>query len=301
MIKLNFVAIIISLKIKRCKLYISRVYGGIIMNYLKKRLSNKDFIFEWVFIVILCIGIAYYYKNRHSYIVISGIIIVILLNILNYYKKENKSIYCNRKAVFTFFFVYIITFYQSELFSKLTTFYQSKLFFKLTTLQSTLLKVIFAQLIIVILPILTCYFFKIRLKNFSWKCSFKWLLITLLIFNIIFLPQLYYDGLWILKYKNFSNVTDYMIDVVNTLIFNAGCEELVFRGFGFAAIKSFELSDVKANIIQSILFGLTHLYGVQSISGICWHILLGYIFGKIYLNSKSLTPGITLHLLVNSV
>lgn len=283
------------------------------MSYIKKRLSNIDFIFEWVFIIILCIAISYYYKNGNSYIIISGIIIVILLDIINYYKKENKSIYYNRKAIFTFFFVYIITFYQnklfseltaffqSELFSKLKTFFQSKLFFKLTTLQSDVLKVIFVQLIIVILPILTCYFFKIRLKNFSWKCSFKWILITLLIFGIIFLPQLYYYGLWILKYKNFTNITDYLINVANALIFNAGFEELVFRGFAFAAIKSFELSDTKSNIIQSILFGLIHLYAVPSIIGICLHTLYGYILGKIYLSSKSLTPGILLHLLINCV
>ena len=35
--------------------------------------------------------------------------------------------------------------------------------------------------------------------------------------------------------------------------------------------------------------------------GLSYHILMGYVLGKLYLKSKSLTPSIILHLLINQV
>lgn len=48
---------------------------------------------------MLCIGITHYYKDSNRLITISGIVIVTLLNIINYYKKEEGKIYLNSKSI----------------------------------------------------------------------------------------------------------------------------------------------------------------------------------------------------------
>ncbi|MGG7213475.1 CPBP family intramembrane glutamic endopeptidase [Clostridium nigeriense] len=261
-----------------------------ILSDIKSKVQTKELILEWIFIIILCMGIVIYYEKFYiKYSSVTGISVVILLNILKFCDKDDESIFGNRKSIFTFILAYIITLYPNKIFIYLLPFIGS--IFTLT----------FVRIIIIILPIFSCYFWKIKLRDFNWKLSFKWLAIIIVIFFALLMPELYKYGTSLFMYRNFSSLFDYIFNIVMALIFNAGFEEIIFRGFLISALKSFQLSDTKVNIIQSILFGIPHLYLVSSPLGICWHILIGYILGKVYLNSKSLTPGIILHLLINWV
>ena len=82
-------------------------------------------------------------------------------------------------------------------------------------------------------------------------------------------------------------------------------KNLVNRGLFITGLKGCGFTDEKANIIQSLVFGVLHCFAYLS-NGIIIAILLtvlqtllGYLFGKIYLTTKSLTPGIMIHIVWN--
>ena len=85
---------------------------------------------------------------------------------------------------------------------------------------------------------LTCYFFSIKLTDFNWKTSFKWLVVSCVIFIILFIPKIYIDGFSVFKYNKFSCISDYIFDSFDALIFNASFEEVLFRGFLISLLKS---------------------------------------------------------------
>lgn len=86
----------------------------------------------------------------------------------------------------------------------------------------------------------------------------------------------------------------------------------MFRGFLISGLLSFNMEKWKANIIQSVIFGLGHCFVVSK--GLGFHIsalaailhtsqqmMIGYVLGKIYLKTNSLLPGIILHGLLDGV
>lgn len=155
------------------------------------------------------------------------------------------------------------------------------------------------------MPIFSCYLFKIKLSYFKWNISIKDLILVILVFLIYYSPKLILYGLQDLKINSYYSISDYIFSILNTLIFNSIYEEIVFRGFLVSGLKDFKLNDLKINIFQSIIFSIPHLYqfisGLISMLGLSYHIIVGYLLGKIYLKTKSLTPSIVLHLLTNTV
>jgi len=83
------------------------------------------------------------------------------------------------------------------------------------------------------------------------------------------------------------------------------CEETVFRGYLMNRLRKLVPSEQTALIIQAILFALIHLprylttYPALSpltiISQLVTVALLGYLFGWLFLKSRSLWPGIIVH------
>ena len=249
------------------------------------RKSNiKEEILEVIFLIGMFVVLWQYYRYSYiSHLIVSLIIIIVLLNLLS--DNESMNIPSKRKAIFPFIYIYILIFFQSTLYLKLMTLP------KIVSIQSSIIRLIIIQIIVIILPMLTCYFFSIKLTDFNWKTSFKWLVVSCVIFI---------DGFSVFKYNKFSCISDYIFDSFDALIFNASFEEVLFRGFLISLLKSFKLNNTKINIIQSIIFGLIHIYQT-SFWGLSYHILMGYVLGKLYLKSKSLTPSIILHLLINQV
>ena len=83
-------------------------------------------------------------------------------------------------------------------------------------------------------------------------------------------------------------------------------EEILFRNFSISTLKTFCINPIYINIIQSIIFGLTHItlykeFGWWSLIMISPQILAGFLYGYVYLKGKSLATCILLHGLFNLI
>jgi membrane protease YdiL (CAAX protease family) len=81
-------------------------------------------------------------------------------------------------------------------------------------------------------------------------------------------------------------------------------EEVLYRGLLISGLKGFGLKDEQTNIIQAIIFGITHVISFGNVPSIfilhtASQIILGYVIGKVYFKTKSLTPCILLHGLID--
>lgn len=134
---------------------------------------------------------------------------------------------------------------------------------------------------------------KTKLKNFTYKTNFFWIIAMLIIAYFLLIIGL--------KDKsNYYNIINFLAVVIINLISNYGLEEIIYRGCTFNGLVKTKLNYVQINIIQSIIFAISHLSGFgHDINSIPYYILFGYLLGKIYITSNSLTPGILLHGIFN--
>ena len=134
---------------------------------------------------------------------------------------------------------------------------------------------------------------KTKLKNFNYKTNFFWI-ITILIIAYFLL------NIGLKSKSNYYDSINFLAVVIINLISNYGLEEIIYRGCTINGLKKTKLNYVQINIIQSIIFAISHLGGFgHDINSIPYYILFGYLFGKIYITSNSLTPGILLHGIFN--
>ncbi|MBS1248731.1 MAG: hypothetical protein MAG431_00293 [Chloroflexi bacterium] len=73
-------------------------------------------------------------------------------------------------------------------------------------------------------------------------------------------------------------------------------EEIVFRGFFFSGLKQ-RYGWVKAALISSGLFAVLHLQPLAMLP----IFILGFLFAYLYHKSKSIWPGVVLHVTMNSL
>lgn len=139
--------------------------------------------------------------------------------------------------------------------------------------------------------ILLLYLFKINIFKFNYKISIKWLALIIFMFLLI-------KTTIIKPTNNYYNILNFAVVLILGLIWNFGLEEIIFRGLSFSSLNYLKLSDTQANIIQSIFFMLSH-YGTYDLKTSLLPLLLGYLLGKLYTCSKSLTPSIIFHGLYN--
>lgn len=152
-------------------------------------------------------------------------------------------------------------------------------------------------LILVLINILVLFILfkicKIKLTFFNFKTSFSWILISVIISYFLILIRLS-------TRNTYGSIIDFFINVCIFLITNYGMEEVIFRGCIFSGLIKFNLNPVHINIIQSIIFAICHLGSIRhNLNCLPYYILYGYLFGKIYSTSGSLTPGIVLHGIFN--
>jgi len=152
----------------------------------------------------------------------------------------------------------------------------------------------------IIMTIFLGYLFNISLRDFNWNINFKSFLIVLL----LFIPFLFLKDMRILMENNRNFF--YIRNFIQQLYYPGVVEEVIFRGYLLTGLLAYGVRKDKANVIQSIIFGLVHIYGSKDISIIVilstsLQMFLGFIFGKIYLRTKSLTPGIILHALIDTI
>ena len=105
---------------------------------------------------------------------------------------------------------------------------------------------------------------------------------------------------------NINNSASEIIFYILTMINVGFIEEIIFRGFLF---KMMAKDNVKtAIIVSAITFGIGHIVNllngadlVPTIMQVCYAISIGYLFVIIFYKSKSITPCIITHCLVNSL
>lgn len=166
--------------------------------------------------------------------------------------------------------------------------------------------------------LISSYCSKVKLNNFNFnKITVKQLISVFFCFLVYFLPYLLFNGKngALRYYTNHYNthgiygIYAYIIYILICFIQPAFFEELLYRGLLIAALKSYNIDKKIINMIQATLFGITHYnyYLAHQISfgyailGTGLQILTGYILGEIYYKTKSLTPCIIFHVLLDVV
>jgi membrane protease YdiL (CAAX protease family) len=161
---------------------------------------------------------------------------------------------------------------------------------------------------LLLLSLLSIYAVDIRPKDFNWGISKKEIagvlmasigrylpviLVCLLIFKIdaIRAPQM--------------NPLSFLVVSVRTLLYPAFYEEFIYRGLLFSLLKGYNISFNKINIIQAVIFGFMHFsymgtqFSILTLVFTGFQIVAGYTLGLLYQRTKSLTPCIILHALID--
>lgn len=275
---------------------------------MKHMLNLKTLILDFLFITIGCICLFFYdnYNGAplHSallFVCFAALIIIIYLYPLKV--KEDKHIYENKKALIVFFIIEVFMLIMAYILSnKLNLNNSTTSYFNGTY--------IWLLQIGITSTLLISYLFKIKLKKFNWNISLKSFILVILvyivyklIYNIygIYNSEIYFSNILAMKF-----VLIFINRAVYESFYPGIFEEVLCRGLLISGLKGFGLSDNKCNIIQAIIFGMTHIMSLGTPS---WIFLLstasqamfGYIQGKIYFKTKSLVPCIILHGLMDVV
>ena len=154
---------------------------------------------------------------------------------------------------------------------------------------------LFIQCILVAIFLLTAYIFKIKLDVKA--CSVKTIIVTLII-GTMFVYETIYESTIIMEPK----LIDTSLYFIRLMFFPAFYEEVIYRSALFKGLKRFISDEHIINIIQSIIFGVGHFthyanFGIWGILLTSSQILMGYLFGILYMKSRSLIPSIIVHAL----
>lgn len=166
--------------------------------------------------------------------------------------------------------------------------------------QYTLIQLMLLIQLPITMTILLGYLFKVKLRDFNWVINLKSFLIIVLVFIFLELAAL------VNSLTGVNTIAYYIKNFLLHLYYPSIVEEVVFRGFLLSGLLAFGIREDKSNIIQCIIFGLIHVIGfneisVTSILSTCLQMYIGFLLGKIYLQTKSLTPCILLHALIDTI
>lgn len=157
-----------------------------------------------------------------------------------------------------------------------------------------------------VFSLLISFIWKFSFKSFNYKISFSLFFKTIIIYLAYFLPAYSVSGYLRLNGIFNGNYASYIVDSCRTIIYPAFTEEFLYRGLLITGLLGLGLDKTKVNIIQSIIFGLLHFgqyqgMGAFLIIGTFGQMLLGYLLGEVYFKTKSLTPCILLHTLLDVI
>lgn len=270
------------------------------------KMVNKLLIYEMLFI-ITCFGSLYVYFSytleQPVLLTLSAIIMIVLIKIFSKQLEDDKKIYVNKKAILLFIIIYTIMVILIISFNKFLSLNSN------SVNQVKLLYILLLQAVITS-TIFLSYIFGISLKEYNWKISFKWI-------SIIFLVYLAYKlslNILILKNNSFSInnifsisfVVKFVLYTLYKCLYPGLLEEVLYRGFLISGLKGLGITDWKCNIVQAIVFGIIHFlasgnYAWRVLLSTAAQTLMGYVLGTLYFKTKSLTPCILLHGLINAI
>lgn len=278
------------------------------MRYLnKKNLSTLMWDLGFLTVGFLClyfnsrININSDYKSALTYpLLMTGAIAVAIAVVYLFpidADDEKISIYMNKRALILFAIL--------ESIMLISIFIMDSMFqINNSTLRNSFNPYLLFVILGLMLSIFICYFFKISLADFLWDLTFKPFLLVIILsvaFKVVIsIPEI------ISGMVNFENIFSakfigsFIIGTFGYSIHPGIYEEILFRGFLISGLKGIGLSDEKSNVVQAIIFGASH---VMSFGTASWIFLLataaqamiGYVLGKLYFKTKSLSPCILLH------
>lgn len=268
-----------------------------VIPYLLYKKSDSNTFSNWLQTVNLSIGELGFIFTCLSLILVFNQFTLILglvlaSYVLLYLNRKQESIQTvDKKYLFSFAIVFIV--YTAILI------YVSKT--GLVSNENSLLKnTVF--LLPVNLTILIMFFFGLRFKDFSWRFTTKSLVLSIIIY-IIIKPLTF-----ILFHPDMFDVTlaHYGLNFVHNLYYPSFIEEIVFRGLLLTGLVHYGCSQGKANMIHAVIFGLIHIINkdqlnVVTILSTSMQTYIGYLFGRMYFYTKSLSPGILFHALFNTI
>lgn len=258
---------------------------------------------------ISCLSLCYiFFNSNNSNGIIKGKVIVILMTlgsliVVKLFRKQLEQegkIYSNKKAIYPFILhpLIVIGFGVYELIYKVSF---------VDKVESNLGKLILV-LCVGMIPFV-CYLFGIKISNFKWRISLKQIIVISVVcvvyggIRFLFLGK---DGLR--YYSSYDeNIVAFIIDTLIKFISPGFFEEIAYRGFLMSALLSYNIDIKKINMIQAVVFGLTHFslyyadYGFMGIFLTGGQALLGYVLGEIYIRTKSLTPCIIFHVFLDVI
>jgi hypothetical protein len=220
---------------------------------------------------------------------------------------DSQKMYENKSAIYPFLIVWTLL---------LLIIYCANKFFNLNNNTSN--KLSWYSLLFIYIGITATLFigrfFNIKLKYFNWRLtsrSFLLIFIVSIVENISrnIISKVLSAGIYPSSMFRLNSLNSLPIFLLNAL-FNAAYpgifEEVLYRGFLISGLKGIGLSDEKCNVIQSIIFGIAHVmsWGAAPKAFILYtaaQAMAGYLLGKVYFKTKSLTPCILLHGLMNVI
>lgn len=282
------------------------------IKFSNRNLKTVTFDFTFIITGFICL----YLKNKYntnpyfnngflypllkSFAISVGILIIKLFPLrLN----EDKSIYVNKNGIYLS--LLLVSILQVSI-------YITSYLFKLNEATLGNFYIIYALLMAIglTLTIFISYFFKIRLKDLNWNISLKafiMIFVTFIAYKFILnIVDITKGMVTISRVFNSSFIISLSINTVINSAFPGFYEEVLYRGFLISGLKGLGLNEDMSNIIHAIIFGITHFMSFGTISWISLlstaaQAMLGYLIGKVYFKTKSLTPCILLHGLIDAL
>lgn len=248
-------------------------------------------LFEKVFVVI-CLLLIFLFR---TFVFISYILVIYSIVILKNQMINENAVIRNRKSNLYAFIAVFIAFVGIQYFFK---YYYSGITYIILWGQPFII-----QKFAVTMTIFLGVFFRISYKDFNWNITLSMFLSIVVIYIFAgVMPYLIDDSMiW-----SEISIVGYFKSFLQHIYYPGIVEEVIFRGFMLGGLLAFGLGEDRSNIFQAIVFGLIHVMkydGVSliTITYILPQIFLGYILGKIYLRTKSLTPCILLHAFLDTL
>ncbi|XMB86775.1 CPBP family intramembrane glutamic endopeptidase [Mycoplasmatota bacterium WC44] len=153
------------------------------------------------------------------------------------------------------------------------------------------------------ITLLFMYFFKVGFKDFKWNMTKKTIALALLLYLIL---KLLTFVLFDIEKLTSTSWLYYLVNFAHNIYYPAFTEEILFRGLLLTGLIHYGFSNSKANIIHALIFGVIHILnrgdlGLVELLSTSMQMYLGYLLGKLYLSTKSLSPNILLHGLFNVI
>lgn len=154
-----------------------------------------------------------------------------------------------------------------------------------------------------VLTITSCALFQVRLRDFNWSINIKSLVASFVLFILLklsFIVATDFDSLKGLPLDYFFR------NFIQQIYYPSIVEEVIFRGFLLSGLLAIGIRESKANIIQAVVFGLIHALPpneltVISLLATSMQMYIGYLIGRLYLSTKSLTPCMIMHALIDTI